>query len=840
MSEVKAFKYADKQSYLNFIDKYATASNAATGSEVDANANVERKTIASMETELYKAEGIRINRLAMQQRLYELFGSRVSEKYIDDLENHKVYRHDETAVVGKPYCASITLYPFLLNGLKGFDGSSGAPNNLDSFCGGFINLVYNVSSQLAGAVATPEFLAYMDHFIRKDYGDDYYKHIDDVVDMSSRHRTIDKIITDCFEQVVYSINQPSSARGAQSCFWNIAYFSKQFFDGMFEDFVFPDGDEMCWESVSWLQKRFMKWFNQERTKKILTFPVESLQLVDDGEKYLDEEWADFAAEMWSEGHSFFMYRSDSVDSLSSCCFDGDTEVLVKSSNLGVQKIPIKEWHELKWEPFKKNQTVFHDGSWVKAKTIKVKGSNMYKVTTTNNKSIVVTDNHLHPILRDRKETNVRTDALNEDDYMLFNNSVLDAVPESDKHLSYAEGFLIGAYLGDGSMDNEEESYQTTVVFSMNKEKIEACSDLFNEALTRIGESKKFSHFDNGNNCESLTIISDKVASFIRDWVSGNYCYNKELNLNCLLQSVEFRRGIFEGLYSTDGGNSNRIYSTSKELVGQMETLFTSLGIQTIIDCSDRTDEPVIIRGEEYKRNYPLYCIRWYSQSNKRTMKDVYQKKNGRIYFKIKNIEKIDDDNPDFVYCFERADKDEPYFTLPNGIITHNCRLRNEITDNQFSYTLGAGGISTGSKCVMTINMNRLVQDFIKETPRYKAEDYHASQEIREEMQTSLNLYLAEQVSFMHLYLKGFNTILLDRMKAGLLPIYDAGFVNPDRQYLTIGINGMNEAAEYLGCSIKSNDECYKFFVNNMLNTINAMNKMDKTEDCMFNTEYVPA
>ena len=179
--------------------------------------------------------------------------------------------------------------------------------------------MYNVSSNLAGAVATPELIPYLDYFIRKDYGNDYYHHSDTVVDMSARHRTIDKIITDCFEQVVYSVNQPSSARGAQSVFWNISYYDRPYFEGLFQDFVFPDGTEMQWESVSWLQKRFMKWFNAERTKKILTFPVESVNLLDNGKEFVDKEWADFAAEMWSEGHSFFLYRSDSVDSLSSCC-----------------------------------------------------------------------------------------------------------------------------------------------------------------------------------------------------------------------------------------------------------------------------------------------------------------------------------------------------------------------------------------------------------------------------------------------------------------------------------------------------------------------------------------
>lgn len=214
-------------------------------------------------------------------------------------------------------CASITLYPFLFDGMKKIGGTTSAPKHLKSFIGGFINLVFAVSAQLCGAVATPEFLAYMDYFIRKEYGNDYYLKPETVVDIQGN--TIKDIIECYFNQVVYSLNQPAAARGSQSVFWNVAYFDHPYFEQLFDGFVFPDGSSMQWESMSWLQKLFMKWFNAERLKNILTFPVETLSLLNDGEDFVDKEWADFAAEMYAEGHSFFTYTSDSVDSLASCC-----------------------------------------------------------------------------------------------------------------------------------------------------------------------------------------------------------------------------------------------------------------------------------------------------------------------------------------------------------------------------------------------------------------------------------------------------------------------------------------------------------------------------------------
>lgn len=458
---------------LDFIRRYMKAKNAACASEVDANSNVANKNIATMAPEIHKKDNIEVNRMWMHERISDLYGEDLADEYIRQLESHEIYRHDESGMpIGTPYCASITLYPFLVNGMQEIGGTTGAPHHLKSFLGGFINLVFAVSAQLCGAVATPEFLPYMDHFMRLEYGNDYFAHTDELVNLMTGE-TIDDTVTQAFEQVVYSLNQPAAARGSQSVFWNIAYFDKPYFTQLFDGFVFPDGDTMRWESTSWLQKRFMKWFNEERRKNILTFPVETLSLLNNGVDFVDKEWASFAAEMYSQGHSFFTYTSDSVDSLASC-----------------------------------------------------------------------------------------------------------------------------------------------------------------------------------------------------------------------------------------------------------------------------------------------------------------------------------------------------------------CRLRNGIQDNQFSYTLGAGGVSTGSKCVMTININRLVQNALK---GYEGDDHFFR----------ISVKVSEQVEKIHKYLLAFNSILLEMRDAHMIPIYDAGFVAPEKQYLTVGINGLVEAAEYLGIKVGDNED-YRAFVHAVLEPIFESNKAAKTNDVMFNTEYVPS
>jgi len=302
---------------IEYIQRYRKASNAATGSKFDANANVENKNITTMMGELPKEDIIGTNRLLMYDKITEIFDNYLAQNYLEQLNEHLIYKHDETSLY--PYCVSITMYPFISKGMKDIGGISEAPKNLQSFCGSFINLVFAVAAQFAGAVSTPEFLTYMDYFIRREYGDEYYKHTKKVVDLSKRGRTLDDVITGYWQQIIYSINQPAAARNYQSVFWNIAYFDEPYFNGIFEDFVFPDGTAPKWESVNWLQKRFMIWFNQERLRTILTYPVETFNLLNNEEDFVDKDNADFVAEMWSKGHSFFMYNSNSVDSLASCC-----------------------------------------------------------------------------------------------------------------------------------------------------------------------------------------------------------------------------------------------------------------------------------------------------------------------------------------------------------------------------------------------------------------------------------------------------------------------------------------------------------------------------------------
>lgn len=289
-----------------FIDNYAKAKNAADGSEIDPNANVTSKNIATLECEMLKSYFAQMNKDILRKKISEMFGKDLGEEFTRQINEHEIYLHDASSI--KNYCASITMYPFLQHGMTQLTGDSEAPKHLYSYCGSFYNLINGVSAHLCGAVGTVEFLMYFDYFAKKDYGPDYLT-------------TNRKEVNQCLQHVVYSINQPTAIRGYQSPFWNISLFDREYFNAIFGEFVFPD-DEMTrpeYDSLERLQVYFMDWFNAERAKKLLTFPVITAAALTENGRVKDRKFSEFMADQMSRGNSFFVYLSDNADSLSSCC-----------------------------------------------------------------------------------------------------------------------------------------------------------------------------------------------------------------------------------------------------------------------------------------------------------------------------------------------------------------------------------------------------------------------------------------------------------------------------------------------------------------------------------------
>lgn len=306
---------------LKYFHKYVDSNDSATNlSNTDDNANSNKKSIASLDGELYKDTNRLVQRAQMKELLAQI-KSPYKDAYIKDLEHHIIYQHDETGGM-KPYCSAYTLYPLLLEGTNNVDGTKNtAPKHLSSFVGQFQNLVFLLSAQKKGAGAYGEFFNFFSYFCEKEWGEKYYEKADVIItnEHCLEQKTIGQTIDQYFQSITHYINQPAGNRGNQSPFSNFNVFDSYYWHSMFDDFTFPDGTHPHWEAVNWLQKRYMKWLNKERTKTLLTFPVMTVCCLTDGDDVKDKEYKDFITTQWAEGDSFFVYLSENADSISSCC-----------------------------------------------------------------------------------------------------------------------------------------------------------------------------------------------------------------------------------------------------------------------------------------------------------------------------------------------------------------------------------------------------------------------------------------------------------------------------------------------------------------------------------------
>lgn len=177
---------------------------------------------------------------------------------------------------------------------------------------------------------------------------------------------------------------------------------------------------------------------------------------------------------------------------------------------------------------------------------------------------------------------------------------------------------------------------------------------------------------------------------------------------------------------------------------------------------------------------------------------------------------------------------------PNGLASC-CRLRNEIEENTFSFTNGLTGIQTGSVNVITLNINRIVQDYFRWFP--KDCNINCLLDDKNKGYPFLKKWLIKILDRVYKYHIAFKTMLYDMEDKGMLTSSKAGYIYMKKLYSTIGLNGINEAAEFLGIKCSYNKE-YMEFCNLITSTIKEQNKLhnirDKKRPFLFNTEFVPA
>lgn len=176
-----------------------------------------------------------------------------------------------------------------------------------------------------------------------------------------------------------------------------------------------------------------------------------------------------------------------------------------------------------------------------------------------------------------------------------------------------------------------------------------------------------------------------------------------------------------------------------------------------------------------------------------------------------------------------------------------CRLKNELTENTFNPTSGLTGVMTGSCNVITLNINRIIQDahrelFANKDPRYHKSDYEWKY-LTPESKEELKRYLINILERVYKYHIAFKTMLYETEEKGMFAASNGGYIYISKLFSTVGLNGVNEAAEFLGLEVSNNPQ-YIEFLQFILGTVKEQNKLhsiqDKKRPFLFNSEMVPA
>ena len=781
----------------NFFRKKAAVADVS----VDSNANVEDSSMVTYEVEAPKPL-FRINSYYMLWKtMKKLYGEGFARQAVLGQFTKDFYINDFHKFHTNPYCFNFSCLDVVFNGLPFVTKiKSRRPRHLSSFVGQTIQFVTYASNNVAGAVGLADFLICMSYY----------------VDATVTRKDIEQEL----QTFIYSVNQPFRG-GHQSPFTNISLFDKHFLTKMCAEYTFPDGSKPDVDRVQYVQGIYMDVMNKTLEDTPCTFPVTTACFsVDENRNIIDTE---FLREVSDANLKFgwINFYAGQTSTLSSCCFTGDTEVLIKDTKNGVRLVSLKELYDEPWKD-KPNLTVFNNGFWSKTKAIKVPSNNksLLKITTVKNQEVNCTSDHW--LLTDRGE--IQASDLTCDDYLMINTLSTPKVSERDQGLSYEEGVLIGAYLGDGSIYRRQENNGCETIFSLNASKAEKLLPFLNKAISKISNS---SIRVNGgfNNVVFVKVNGSEVGDFIENWCHTGTAHFKSLNLNCLLQSKAFRKGVLKGLALTDGHNEyNIIYTSSPQLAKDIECLVSTLGGYCNISLDDRTEEPVVIRKKEYTRNYPVYHVRFNFNQHK-TVKDTLKVLNNCLYIKVKDIQEVVL-NDRFVYCLEMANEVDHYFTLPNGVHLSNCRLRSEANHEYFN-SFGAGGTKIGSMGVVTLNLPRIAQRVISEVDSVERQRQSFMEEVSR--LTRLAAYINEAKRY----------LINKRKENGHLPLYTLGFMDINKQYSTCGLNGINEAVEILGYDIL--DQSGQELVSELLKTVNDTNRvMEVKFSVPMNCEQTPS
>lgn len=664
----------------------------------------------------------------------------ISQAYV----NNRIHIHDlgESTI----YCCGYSLKEVLLKGVKGVSNipTSGPAKHFDSVLNQISNLITVFQNEIAGAVAFNSVDTLLAPFIKKD------------------NLSYDQV-KQSMQNFIFSINS-NSRGGSEPAFSNITLDLTPP-DDLLNEYVIIGGhlEAFTYATCQREQDMFNKAFceimlNGDAEGKLFSYPIPTYNIHNrfDWDNPNNRLLWEMAGKYGTPYFANFLNSDmDPKDIRSMCPLHPSENVLVYNDTSeqyqisNISSLYNGNKKEKKWK-------VILDGKIKEATINQFEVRDFYEVTTINNQKIIISGNHLNLTQNGVKETVDLT--LN--DYLPFNSTPFDG-----QGFTYEDGLIVGAYCGDGCSDNE-----SGMTFSMNmNNKKDLLLKIKKHAENRFGAKTRLvveeSKETSGHYGAALHIKSKSLLGMIKEFISGNYGHEKEITKNILNKSLEFKKGVLDGYYGTDGGNRGRIYTSSKKMVNSLVLMLNSMGIPSSVAEDNREDR---------LSTNTVYIIKFYTRS---CYSDLYYTKDNKIWFKIKSIEKLNTHNSHkYGYCFEVLNDEKPYFIMPNGMITHNCRLRLDLSElRRKNGGLFGSGDSTGSIGVVTINLPRLAYENNGNVKKFFKElDYLLN--LSKNSLLMKKQWIQENI---------FDT-------TNMIPAFKEYVGTLDNHFMTIGVIGMNE------------------------------------------------
>ena len=624
-----------------------------------------------------------------------------------------------------------------------------APKHLTTFLDDLIEMVSFGSNRTSGAFGIGELLVWTFYFWKHDVENGYYI------------KDPDYYIKQCFQKFIYRVNQ-NFLRIDQSAFTNVSIFDRPYFEDLFGGLEYPDGTFAIDYTEEFIkhEKIFLEVVSETRRKSLFTFPVLTINLLYKDGEFKDPEFARWASDhncKWADSNFFI---SNKTGTLSSCCFIGSQLVLIKNNDGNIE---LKRFDELSED---ESYNIYHNGNFSKGKLIKTNNTGLYKITLANSQEIIATGDHIFKTPNGDK----KVCELEEIHDSLMSN--IHALEDHNYTYTFKEGFFIGSAIFGNS------SY-----FNLYCDEANLCDfkNYFNEdEYINNGISSDISA---ENKIYMITIKDPKYLELYNEFITKP---DKDLTQRIFKSSVfdqcyNFRVGVLTGLMTHVNDNCDHLKNDviitydnleiTKYFNQQITALISSLGMYPVLYVNKNEKYRCIEIVKFHSDEIPEQCSDYAS---------LDENDPNIVYTKIAHIEPYLDTDEDYVYCFAMDDVNNPYFTLPNGVVSHNCRLLSDSTKlTGFVNSLGAAGLEIGSVKVSTVNLHAIALESNKDEEKYL-------QILRDRILLNCKVLSVQR------------SIIKRNIEKGLLPNYSSGLTNIDRQFSTCGLLGCFETMEEFG------------------------------------------